>query len=160
MGNTSDLETVNLTTEYKGDKITSTYYLDTTNPRNMDSENSKPATDKTRHIQMHQRCIDAIRQRSDRGYDQSNIFIKIENKYTWVENFVFRLDEIESIWPAQNLGQTAQIRLYGGTISPSISYENFITFFTWMVKESNKVIGQIQVFTLLINQDLSCEWHR
>ncbi|WP_272673787.1 hypothetical protein [Providencia sp. PROV169] len=88
----------------------------------------------------------------------SNIFVRIENQYTPVENFTFKFDEITHFYPADNSGLTVILVLKTMNFCPTITYANFNDFFTFMVEKIATLKNTVQLFELVVNADLSCDW--
>lgn len=89
-----------------------------------------------------------------------NIFIRIKNKYTSVEDFTFRLGELTHFYPADNNGETVVIMLKTMNFCPTIRYSDFSDFFTFIIKKIATVNNEMQLFELIVNTDLSCEWYQ
>lgn len=89
-----------------------------------------------------------------------NIFIRIKNKYTSVEDLTFRLDELTHFYPANNNGKTVVIMLKAMNFCPTIRYSDFSDFFTFIIQKIATVNNDMQLFELIVNTDLSCEWHQ
>ncbi len=89
----------------------------------------------------------------------TNVFIRIENKYTSVENFTFRLDELTHFYPADNSGSTVILILKTMNFCPTIRYSDFSNFFTFLIEKIAATENEVQLFDLVVNTDLSCEWH-
>lgn len=88
-----------------------------------------------------------------------NVFIRIENKYTSVDNFTFRFNELTHFYPADNSCSTAVLILKNMNFCPTIRYSDFNDFFNFVTEKIAALENDVQLFELIVNSDLSCEWH-
>lgn len=83
----------------------------------------------------------------------SNIFIRIKDERTPHGNFFFRLDQLTFVSVIDNKGLTPLLVVSGEHIDPSVSYEQFIDFITFVINDVNKSGDDIKTHELIINNE-------
>ncbi|MEI9598070.1 hypothetical protein V5030_02280 [Moellerella wisconsensis] len=90
---------------------------------------------------------------------QNGVYICIENKYSPINSVVFELSQLIHFLPLNNIGNTVLISINGmADLSPSIPFAKFLSFFRYVIEQSQKQNSHSHLFTIIIKEDLSCEW--
>lgn len=83
----------------------------------------------------------------------SNIFIRIKDERTPCGNFFFRLDQMTLVSVIDNKGLTPLLEVSGGYVEPSVTYEQFIDFITFVIRDSSVSNNEIKIYELVINEE-------
>ncbi|EEC8836662.1 hypothetical protein [Escherichia coli] len=81
------------------------------------------------------------------------VFIRINDKRTPGGNIFFRLDKLEEVYTCDNIGLTPEIKINGSSITPTITYEQFINFITEVIDDVNKGIEGIGIYELVVDEN-------
>lgn len=92
-------------------------------------------------------------------HTQNGVYICIEDKYSPINSIVFELSQLIHFLPLSNAGNTVLISVNGmADFSPSIPFAKFLSFFRYVIEQSQKQNSHSHLFTITIKEDLSCEW--
>jgi hypothetical protein len=83
----------------------------------------------------------------------SNIFIRIKDERTPCGNFLFRLDQMTLVSVIDNKGLTPLLEVSGGHVEPSVTYEQFIDFITFVIRDASVSDNEIKIYELVINEE-------
>lgn len=94
-----------------------------------------------------------------RRWKDSNVFIRINNKYSCIDNITFNLKEFHSANIIENKRLTVEIIINGiGNVSPCICYSDYCLFFDFIFKSIFSSPKKWHLFEITIEKDLSCSW--
>jgi len=92
-------------------------------------------------------------------HTQNGVYICIEDKYSPINSIVFELSQLIHFLPLNNAGNTVLISVNRmADFSPSITFAKFLSFFRYVIEQSQKQNSHSHLFTITIKEDLSCEW--
>lgn len=83
---------------------------------------------------------------------QNGVYICIEDKYSPINSIVFELSQLIHFIPVNNIGNTVLISVSGmADFSPSIPFAKFLSFFRYIIEQSQKLNSHSHLFTITIN---------
>lgn len=90
---------------------------------------------------------------SDSNTGLSNVFIRIRDKRTPCGNYFFRLDKLDSVSLAGNIGLTPLLKVAGGYVEPSVTYEQFMDFIIKVFRDIPECDNSIRIYELIVDED-------
>ncbi|MFU0931418.1 hypothetical protein ACM26E_11505 [Kluyvera cryocrescens] len=83
----------------------------------------------------------------------SNVFIRIKDKRTPSGNYFFRLDKLDCVSLAGNLGLTPLLKVADGYVEPSVTYEQFMDFIFKVFSDIPENDNSIRIYELIADEE-------